>query len=297
MPELVSVDRIWDHAPHNGFTDLIRFQDRWWCVFREASGHATPDGVIRLISSSDGTHWESAAVICEDGIDLRDSKLSITPDHRLMLLMGGSVYDESGVYVTRAPRVSFSSDGMAWTTPKKLLAEDHWLWRATWHEGRAYALSKLGEYDGARRGFLYSSLDGIEWDWLTEFRIAEISETTLRVMPDGEMIALIRPNYIGSSRSPYRAWSFTELGTTIGGPNFIRLPDGNLWATGRAPADLGGPTVLASMTRTTFEPALTLPCGGDSSYVGMVWQEDLLWLSYYSSHEDGTNIYLAKVRV
>jgi hypothetical protein len=51
------------------------------------------------------------------------------------------------------------------------------------------------------------------------------------------------------------------------------------------------------MTRTTFEPALTLPCGGDSSYVGMVWHEDLLWLSYYSSHEDGTNIYLAKVRV
>ena len=54
MPELISVDRIWDHAPHNGFTDLIRFQDRWWCVFREAEGHATPGGITRVISSDDG---------------------------------------------------------------------------------------------------------------------------------------------------------------------------------------------------------------------------------------------------
>ena len=297
MPELISVNKIWDHAPHNGFTDLIRFQDRWWCAFREASGHATPGGVVRLISSGDGTTWESAGLVSEPGIDLRDSKLSITPDERLMLLMGGSVYDESGVYVTRSPRVSFSADGATWTTPRRLLAEDHWLWRATWHEGRAYALSKLGEWDGPRRGFLYSSVDGVEWEWITEFKIPEVSETTLRLMPDGEMIALIRPSYIGSSRSPYREWSFTELSTTIGGPNFIRLPNGSLWATGRSPAELGGPTVLARMTNTTFEPVLTLPCGGDSSYVGMVWHEDVLWMSYYSSHEDGTNIYLARVRV
>ena len=296
MPELISVDRIWDHAPHNAFTDLIRFQDRWWCAFREASDHACPGGVSRLISSGDGATWESAATLSEPGIDLRDSKLSITPDGRLMLLMGGSVYDESGVYLTRAPRVSFSADGRTWTTPKKLLAEDHWLWRATWHEGRAYALSKLGEWNGPRRGFLYASVDGVEWKWITEFEIPGVGETTLRFMPDGEMIALIRPNYIGKSRSPYREWSFTELPTTIGGPNFIRLPNGSLWATGRCPAELGAPTVLAKMTGTTFEPVLTLPCGGDSSYVGMVWHEDLLWMSYYSSHEDGTNIYLAKVR-
>jgi hypothetical protein len=27
----------------------------------------------------------------------------------------------------------------------------------------------------------------------------------------------------------------------------------------------------------------------------MVWHEGLLWLSYYSSHEEKTSIYLAKV--
>jgi len=34
--ELVEVRKIWDQAPHNAFTDLRRFQDRWFCVFREA---------------------------------------------------------------------------------------------------------------------------------------------------------------------------------------------------------------------------------------------------------------------
>ena len=42
---------------------------------------------------------------------------------------------------------------------------------------------------------------------------------------------------------------------------------------------------------------LTLPSGGDTSYAGLVWHEGLLWMSYYSSHEGKTSIYLAKVRL
>jgi len=41
--------------------------------------------------------------------------------------------------------------------------------------------------------------------------------------------------------------------------------------------------------------ALELPSGGDTSYAGMVWHDDLLWIAYYSSHEGKTSIYLAKV--
>ena len=47
----------------------------------------------------------------------------------------------------------------------------------------------------------------------------------------------------------------------------------------------------------TVEEVLTLPSGGDTSYAGMVLQDDILWISYYSSHEKKTSIYLAKVRV
>ena len=46
-----------------------------------------------------------------------------------------------------------------------------------------------------------------------------------------------------------------------------------------------------------YDPVLTLPSGGDTSYPGLVWHDGLLWISYYSSHEGKKSaIYLAKVR-
>ncbi len=56
-------------------------------------------------------------------------------------------------------------------------------------------------------------------------------------------------------------------------------------------------TVLARMDRDRYEPVLTLPSGGDTSYPGLVWHDDQLWMSYYSSHEGKTSIYLARIRI
>ena len=47
----------------------------------------------------------------------------------------------------------------------------------------------------------------------------------------------------------------------------------------------------------TLTECLALPSGGDTSYAGMVLHDDLLWISYYSSHEEKTCIYLAKVKL
>jgi hypothetical protein len=64
-PEIVSLEKIWDRAPHNAFTDLVRFEGQWLCVFREGEGHAGgADGKVRLISSPDGKAWRSAALRC-----------------------------------------------------------------------------------------------------------------------------------------------------------------------------------------------------------------------------------------
>ena len=298
-PVIVSVEKIWDRGEHNAFTDLIRYRDGWLCTFREASDHAASLGQVRIIASSDGMNWESAALVTEEDVDLRDPKLSITPDERLMLIMGGSVYDDENRYLTRAPRVSFSTDGREWTSPQKLLAEDHWLWRVTWHDGWAWSVSKLGEGRDPRRGMLYRSQDGLEWEFITEFRLPDgvwnVSETTLRFMPDGELIALTRPHWIGRSEAPYRSWSWTKIDENLGGPNFVRLPNGELWAAARRYGEARS-TVLARMTPESYEPLLTLPSGGDCSYPGLVWHEDLLWMSYYSSHEGKTSIYFAKIR-
>src|SRR5262245_17482619 len=82
---VVAVRRIWDRAPHNAFTDLVRSRDRWFCAFREGRDHVSPDGAIRVITSPDGREWTSAAHLVSAKADLRDPKLTVTPAGRLML--------------------------------------------------------------------------------------------------------------------------------------------------------------------------------------------------------------------
>ena len=48
--------------------------------------------------------------------------------------------------------------------------------------------------------------------------------------------------------------------------------------------------------KATLTEFMKLPSGKDTSYAGLVWHEDMLWVSYYSSHEGKTSIYLAKVK-
>ena len=41
----------------------------------------------------------------------------------------------------------------------------------------------------------------------------------------------------------------------------------------------------------------SLPSSGDSSYPGLVWHDNQLWISYYSSHEGKAAIYIARVKL
>lgn len=306
-PEIASLKKIWDQAPHNAFTDLIRFRDRWYCAFREAQDHVGGDGQSRVLVSDDGEAWASAALVSEQGIDLRDPKLSITADGRLMMVMGGSVYRGGKKLLGRQPRVAFSADGANWTAPQRVLEEGHWLWRVTWHEGRAYGVSYLapaGEAKTAERELmLYSSSDGMHFEKIADLAVTgRPNETTIRFLDNGDLVALVRrelgdqSGWIGSSRAPYRDWTWKPAGHRLGGPNFIQTPDGALWAGSRSYPG-GAKTVLARMTRDSYEPVLTLPSGGDCSYPGLVWHDGLLWMSYYSSHEGKTSIYLARIKL
>ena len=82
-----------------------------------------------------------------------------------------------------------------------------------------------------------------------------------------------------------------------GGPNLIRLPDGRLVAVVRLYDGKVRTAVCAVDAEAgKLDELLALPSGGDTSYAGLVWHEGMLWISYYSSHEGRTSIYLAQVR-
>jgi hypothetical protein len=319
--EIVSVKRIWDEGKHNAFTDLIRFQNRWFCTFREADDHVGGDGKLRVLTSTDGEFWESAALLGESGIDLRDPKLSITNDGRLMIVAGGSVYNGEKTLKGRQPRVAFSKDGRNWTPTQRVLNEGDWLWRVTWHGGKCYGIA----YDASKRSTpeaqaaaaskrpvlsgpadwklkLLVSDDGIAFDLITHLDVpGHPNETTLRFLSDHTMIAMIRREggdkngWIGTSQPPYREWKYTPTTHRFGGPNFTVIADDQMWAGSREYTG-GAHTVLAKFSATTYEPILRFPSSGDNSYPGFVYHDGLLWMSYYSSHEGKTSIYLAKVK-
>lgn len=301
--QLVSVNKIWDQPKHAAFGDLIRWNNRWYATFREGKGHAptkgkTDDGKLRVLSSDDGVKWKSDARLEESGVDLRDPHLSITKDNRLMIVAGGSYYP-NGEYKSRQSRVFFSNNAKHWTSPKKVLEDTHWLWRVTWHKGIAYGVSKYGP---PRKIRLVKSEDGVNWETITELDVPEGDETAVRFLPDDTMVALTRRDiaWIGTSKPPYKDWSWHPSGHFIGGPNVAILPNG-VWAAGGRIFEGGDATKrhteIGELTPTGFTPKLRLPSGGDSSYPGFVWHENLLWTLYYSSHEGKTSIYLAKIKI
>jgi len=307
-PRLVSVKKIWDQGSHNAFTDLIRFRGDWFATFREADDHVGGDGRIRVLRSRDGDRWEPSAVLEDKGIDLRDPKLSITADGRLMIVAGGSVYEGTRTLKGRRPRLSFSGDGVRWTPMHPVLAEGDWLWRVTWHKGKAYGVSYKTPPAGAPTGedwnvSLYESSDALNWTFVTRLQVPDHpNETTLRFLPGGECVALVRREtgdrqaWIGSSKPPYREWRWIPSGSQLGGPNFLVMPNGSMIGGGRLyGADRKNKTAVGPMTLESYRPELVLPSGGDNSYPGFVMEKGTLWMTYYSSHEGKTSIYLARI--
>ena len=302
-PVLVDARRIWNEAPHNAFTDLVRFKDRWYCVFREGQGHVSPDGALRVLTSIDGEKWESAALVTSDDSDLRDAKITVTPDGRLMLAGAEAIETPTGRH--HQSLVWFSDDGTNWSDKKKVGDPDNWLWRISWHKGNAYGFG-YGCGTGDRSLRLFKSSDGSKFETLIEKVDVEgtyPNETSIVFLPDDTAYCLLRqdgkPNFgsLGTSHPPYTKWDWKSLGVRLGGPDMIQLPDGRFVAVVRLyDAPVRTSLCWLDPENGTLTEALKLPSGGDTSYAGLVWHDGLLWISYYASHEGKTSIYLAKVR-
>jgi hypothetical protein len=310
--ELVGVRKIWDGAPHNAFTGLIRHGETWFCVFRESTGHIPgSDGVIRVLASHDARSWSSAAVVAEPGVDLRDPKIEARSDGRLMIVMGGSVYDGPSGQPNRSflrahSKVSFSADGHTWTAPQPVSVPGQWLWRVTWHGTTGYGFAyRVDAAEKTTAIALWKTADGVAYQRVADPVLppgVQPDETTVRFRDDGTMVALVRNDvkpahaFIGTSRPPYKEWHWSDGGHAAQGPDFLVLPDGRMVYAGRDyPA--GARTVVGLMDTAHLTPLLTLPSGGDTSYPGLAWHDGRLWISYYASHEGRTSIYLAEVRV
>jgi hypothetical protein len=308
---------IWDAAPHNAFTDLVRHKGAWYCAFREGLGHVSDDGRLRVIRSLDGRVWESVALLGWDGVDARDAKLSVTADGQLLL--NGAVRFLAPVGEDRHQSVTWlSPDGRTWSGPHACPSGlGTWRWSVTWHGQSGYSFGYGGRDAG---GTLYRTADGKRWEPVVRevFPPGQASETSLVFMPGGRAYCLLRRDphtrfpataALGTAQPPFTRWTWVDLKVRMGGPKLIHLAlEGRLLAAVRLydpvrtalceieplacrlaqVGDLG----KAAWRASEIAP---LPSAGDTSYAGMVWHEGVLWVSYYSSHEGRARIYLARV--
>ena len=318
----VTVEKVWGGGDqHCAFTSIIEFKGKYYLAFREAESHIFDEdgearGATRILVSSDGEKWEQAAYLKVEGIDLRDPKFSITPDGRLMVIIGGSEYVNQ-VLVGRCARVSFSEDGKTFTEPQKVHVDSRtcngtdWLWRVDWLDGEGYGvvyslLPEEQKVEGQEAVIsLVKTTDGINYEDVANIDLPGFpNETTVRFLPDRRMAMMVREDagdclgYWGVSNPPYTDWTFKKMDMRIGGPDFI-VKDENTVIVGtrdyRNPA--GHTTIIRKGTIDgEFTDVVTLPSGGDTSYPGFVKVGKQLWVSYNSTHETPKSaIYLAKM--
>ena len=309
-----TIDKIWDNGMYCSFTSLIKYKGNYYCSFREGESHifdhnGKAEGKVRVLRSKNGRKWESVLLAGEPGIDLRDPKLSITSDGRLMICAGGSVYQDKQ-FISRHSYVMFY-DGKEFSEPiRSILDSDpnhkaDWNWRVTWHKGTGYVVDYYTETSGKPGMQLMSTQDGIHYHTICQLNISNSpGETTIRFLSDDRMVLMVRRDagdgmgYWGVSPLPYTDWNFTQMEMRLGGPDFLILDDDHAIASTRSHYTSACKTVMLKGNPQTgkFQEVLVVPSGGDTSYGGLLVEGDEVWMSYYSTHEAPYScIYLAKV--
>lgn len=304
---LVRVNKVWDRGRHNAFTDLCFARGRFWMVFREAGNHVSDDGVIIVLSSALGDVWQLETEIGLEQVDLRDPKITLTPDNQLLITCAGKLYGAEG-----HPHQSFlifSANGRDWSDPKPTGRLHDWIWRTRFIYGKGFGVA----YHPAQESTTLYTLNHDDFDiWVDPLLgrdshgVGYPNEHDLFPLGSGQMGCLLRRDAdtgsakLGIAQAPYRDWQWQDLGQRIGGPVVLPLD----YSETRAPALLCAVrlyepvrTALCWLHTDTpsLQECLILPSAGDTSYAGLVQQGHRILCSYYSSHEEKTSIYLAEL--
>lgn len=315
---------IWDEAPHNAFTDLHRQHGRWYCTFREGAAHVSPDGAVRVLTSEDGKAWRSVARLTVPWADLRDPKLTETPNGKL-LVTAGALLQEAKDGTTNRSMAWTSKDGKVWDGPHEIGEPNIWMWSCERFGDSLYSYGYFKEWpnnkknkDGSNKGpspqtpgkhliRLYRSGDGLEWKPVTtqSHNGHYINETAITFQKDGRMVALTRRENgpqprvarIGVSAAPYTEWTWRDGDHRLNGPAVCALPDGRMVAGGRWKMDSKEHTRLGwvDVESATVTPALVLPSEPETGYPSIVHHEGKLYVSYYASQGGKPSIYFAVV--
>ena len=280
---------------HLAFTDLICYQGTLYLTYRQGSTHHHQDGVIVVLKQLGG-QWQEQARLHQTG-DLRDPKFSITPQGKLWL--NCACVHEQMVY-----SICYELDNNLWQEPMRLGEPGDWLWRIVWYDGWGYSLAyqrpnRLRVYRIAPTGdsYIYQQ-QPLEKAWCDY-----PNEAGLLLRNAHQLCCLLRRDGSTDSTALWgtcdmrqASWQWHKVPTRIGGPVITQAGNHSLLAVVRLYEPARTSLCRLDEPQNILQEIVQLPSGGDTSYAGVVWKnEQQLLISYYSSHEGPTAIYLAEV--
>jgi hypothetical protein len=324
--KVVSLRRVFHNGEHNAFTDLCRFQGRFYLTFRSCpDGHGVhPTASILVLSSDDAETWEPVHRFRVEKRDTRDPHFLVFQDKLF-------VYTGTWYCGDRSPTreeyemnrhlgyAAWSPDGRQWHGPVMLEGTyGHYVWRAAAYGRKAYLCGRRKHEFADTNGFrnfsreivesaMLESDDGLVWKKAALFQETNGDETAFLFEEDGRVLAVGRRGsgkaQLCRSRPPYTDWQRSDLDRYIGGPLVTKWADRYVIG-GRNTLGGSARTALCWLVGDELHDLIELPSGGDNSYPGFVELSPTRALvSYYSSHEKDDQgktiaaIYLAELEV
>ncbi|MFZ2643763.1 MAG: hypothetical protein WA117_22415 [Verrucomicrobiia bacterium] len=319
---VTNLRRVFHNGEHNAFTDLAKFNGKFYLTFRSCpDGHmVNPTASIIILASDDSKDWKQ---VHRFNVPLRDTR----DPH--FLVFKGKLFVYTGTWYSGPTTLdrkdydlnkhlgyaAWTDDGAKWHSPIMLEGTfGHYIWRAAACGDKAYLCGrrKVG-FEVAPRGegrkvesMMLESDDGLVWRKRAVFQEIAGDETAFLFEPDGSLLGVGRrgsnPAQLLRSKPPYTNWDRKDLDRYVGGPLITKWGDRYV-VGGRKQVKGSGPkTSLCWLVDGQLHEFAEFPSGGDNSYPGFIeLAPNRALVSYYSSHEKDaagktiTAIYMAEL--
>jgi hypothetical protein len=302
---------VWNNAPFNSFTDLIKYNNNYYCAFREGDSHTSYNGKIRILTSTNGSDWGSLCLLEIKDKDLRDPHFFVDSDNILSIGISGRNTSIRKSYIYKFQSGSFVNSG-------ELVADDiYYLWSFSKFNGSVFSIgyniqqpcySSLNSTD--LKICLFKNVDRSckqynrisAHDWITDSFVCP-SEASMVFTPDSNLITIVRDleglgySHLGISKYPFTKWVWKKFPYYVRGPKLALLPDGRLFLAGASMIDLYKTYYAIVNPKHDYEVETikVFPSYGDSGYPGVIIEGNTAWVSYYSSHEGNARIYIDRL--
>lgn len=304
MQNWVVVDLNIDDFKHSSNTDMIFWNGSFYLIHQNSPYHLGNErSKLMIWRSSDARVWQLEKIIYM-GKDVRDPKFAAIGS-RLYIY---ALINEGSIAAPYSTVYTYSEDGNSWTNLKFIEPYGWLFWRAKTYDNKTWYVPAYWFEHGA--SVLLNSTDGENWYFVSFIYFGERNdETALEFFPDGRMIVTGRlegnseflfgdnagSTLIAVSDFPYQKWRYIKSDLTrLDGPCLFKY-NGKIFAVGRFEPQ-NDPfinqrgsfftrkrTSIFQVTELGLMYITDLPSCGDTSYAGIVIQNDQAYISYYTS--------------